>query len=205
MSELASFLKSRKKVNLGMVIGNVLVYIILCFIGDPEDPAFLLKWGAAYPPAILAGEPYRLVTSLFLHFGFYHLAYNMLSLIFMGDILEGFVGPVSYLAIYLLGGIGGNLLSLAHSLGSGTNVIAAGASGAIFSVIGGLFCIALRNRSAFGQRNMKKLSLVILLMIMQGAIDQGVDGYAHLGGLISGFLLTLILYRKNRRTHHERL
>ena len=129
----------------------------------------------------------------------------MLSLIFLGDILERETGPVRYLIIYLLGGAAGNLLSLFVSMRSGDYAVSAGASGAIFAVIGALLYIALRNRRTFGQQNMKRLLLMVLLMIMQGAIDKGVDGSAHLGGLIGGFLLAAALYHKKRSDHYERL
>ena len=106
---------------------------------------------------------------------------------------------------YLAGGIGGNLLSLAVSMKTGSYAVSAGASGAIFSVIGALLYIALRNRGTFGERNMKKLVFMVVLMIMQGTVDKGVDGSAHLGGLISGFLLGILLYHQKRSTKYERL
>ena len=165
----------------------------------------MLRHGACYLPSVINGEYYRLFTSMFLHFGFYHIVYNMLSLIFLGDILETIAGPARYLIIYLAGGIGGNLLSLAVSMRTGSYAVSAGASGAIFSVIGALLYIALRNRGTFGERNMKKLVFMIVLMIMQGTVDKGVDGAAHLGGLISGFLLGILLYHQKRSTQYERL
>ena len=205
MNELIYFFKTRKKANLTIVIINVVVYIVLALTGDPADSAFMLRHGACYLPAVINGEYYRLFTSMFLHFGFYHIVYNMLSLIFLGDILETIAGPVRYLVIYLAGGIGGNLLSLAVSMKTGSYAVSAGASGAIFSVIGALLYIALRNRGTFGERNMKKLVFMVVLMIMQGTVDKGVDGSAHLGGLISGFLLGILLYHQKRSTKYERL
>ena len=205
MSELSYFFRTRKKANLTIVIINIVVYIVLAAIGDPSDSVFMLKHGASYLPAVMNGEYYRLFTSMFLHFSFYHIAYNMLSLIFLGDILETIVGPVRYLIIYLLGGIAGNLFSLAVSLRTDQYAVSAGASGAIFAVIGALLYIALRNRGTFGERNVKKLLLMIVLMIMQGTIDKGVDGSAHLGGLIGGFLLAVLLYHRKRSVYNERL
>lgn len=205
MSELSYFFRTRKKANLAIVIINIVVYIVLSIMGDPEDALFMYHHGACYLPAVMQGEYYRIFTSMFLHFGFYHIAYNMLSLIFVGDILERAVGPVCYLIIYLCGGAAGNLLSLWMSLKSGNYVISAGASGAIFAVIGALLYIAFRNRKTFGQQNVKKLLIMVLLMIMQGTIDKGVDGFAHLGGLIGGFLLAVLLYHKKRSEYYERL
>ena len=185
---------------------NLIVYIILEIIGDTESSQFMVSHGAAYTPYILNGAYWRLFTSMFLHFGFYHITYNMLSLIFIGDILESVVGPVRYLIIYLAGGLCGNLLSLALSARSGRYTVSAGASGAIFAVIGAIFYIALRNRSRFGENNMRRLILMIVLMIMQGVVDKGVDNAAHGGGLAGGFLLAVLLYHPHRtRNTHQQL
>lgn len=205
MSELTYFLKSRKKANLTIVIINIIIYIVLEIMGDPEESSFMLRCGACYLPAVESGQYWRLFTSMFLHFGFMHLAYNMLSLIFLGDILETRVGALRYLIIYFLGGLCGGLLSLKVSQITGDYAVSAGASGAIFAVIGSLFYIALRNRRQFGERSMKKMVLMIVLMIMQGMVDKGVDGNAHLGGLIGGFVLGILLYHKERGKYHERL
>ncbi len=206
MSELSNFIRTRKKANLTVVVVNIVIFIALSFMGDTENADFMYRHGACYLPAVENGEYYRLIVSMFLHFGFYHIVYNMLSLIFLGDILEIHVGAVRYLIIYLLGGIAGNILSLEVSRQTGSYAVSAGASGAIFAVIGALFYIALRNRGQFGDRNMKKLILVVVLMVMQGMVDKGVDGYAHIGGLIGGFILAVLLYHKKRSVNnYERL
>src|SRR5699024_3481221 len=126
-------------VNLCMVLLNILVFVVLEFWGNTEDPGFMLGHGASFVPLIVErGEYYRLFTSMFLHFGIEHLFNNMLVLIFLGDMLEKLAGKWRYLLIYLLGGLGGNLLSLAMELRSGEFAVSAGASGAIFAVIGAL-------------------------------------------------------------------
>lgn len=206
MNELSYFIRTRKKANLTIVVINIVVFIVLSFMGDTENADFMYRHGACYLPAIKNGEYYRLITSMFLHFGFYHIVYNMLSLIFLGDILEIHVGAVRYLIIYFLGGLAGNLLSLEVSSRTGHYAVSAGASGAIFAVIGALLYIAVRNRGQFGDRNMKKLTLIVVLMVMQGMIDKGVDGYAHIGGLIGGTILAVLLYHKKRSVmNYERL
>lgn len=98
--------------NLLMIGINVVIFIIMEFLGSTEDTGFMLQWGAACRPFILNGEWYRLFTSMFLHFGIYHLANNMAVLLFMGDMVENAVGHWKYLAIYLGSGLVGNLLSL---------------------------------------------------------------------------------------------
>lgn len=199
MDELREALRGRGKVNLAMIAVNIAVYIVLEILGDTEDAGFMAMHGACYPPFVLEGGYWRLFTAMFLHFGFTHLANNMVSLFFLGDILERSLGPVRYLAVYLLGGLAGNVLSLSVSVRSGSFSVSAGASGAIFAVTGALLYVALRNRRIFGQNNMRRMGLMVVLMILQGAVDRGVDNAAHIGGLIGGFLLGILLYHKKSR------
>lgn len=112
--------------NLLMIGINVVIFIIMEFLGSTEDTGFMLQWGAACRPFILNGEWYRLFTSMFLHFGIYHLANNMAVLLFMGDMVENAVGHWKYLAIYLGSGLVGNLLSLYMDIQSQSNIVSAG-------------------------------------------------------------------------------
>ena len=101
MQELRSFICSRQIVNLTIVGANIVLFIALSFIGDTEELLFMIRHGANYTSAVLeGGEYYRLVTSMFLHFGAEHLVYNMLVLIFMGDVLEKVAGKMNYFLIY---------------------------------------------------------------------------------------------------------
>ena len=199
MNEFTQFLKSRQKCNLAMVAVNIIVFIVLGIIGNTENAEFMARHGAVYAPYVMEGQYWRLFTSMFLHFGFEHLAYNMVSLLFLGDVLEKAAGWARYLFIYVGGGLCGGLLSLGMELKTGHYAVSAGASGAIFAVIGAIFYIALRNRKTFGQSNMRRLILMIVLMIMQGVVDKGVDNYAHLGGLIGGFLLAVLVWHPKKR------
>ncbi len=194
MNEFTDFIRSRRKVNLVMVLLNIVVFTVLEIMGDTTDSRFMVQHGAVYTPLVLEGQYWRLFSAMFLHFGFEHLAYNMFSLIFLGDILESIVGPVRYLVIYLAGGLGGNALSLFMSVESGTTKVSAGASGAIFAVMGAFFYFALRNYKRFGKEGMRRMGLMVVLMIMQGLVDRGVDQSAHMGGMITGFLLGILLY-----------
>lgn len=196
IAELWDFIRSRKKMNLLMVILNILVFIILEILGDTTDIGFMLHYGAMYPPLIQeSGEYYRLFTSMFLHFGFEHLLFNMLLLLFAGDMLEQQAGAFKYLVIYLIGGMAGNLLSLWNSLRLGEEVVSAGASGAIFAVIGALVWIVVKNKGKAEGIDGKGLCIMAVLSLAEGFSSIGVDAYAHLGGAVVGFLLAIILYR----------
>ena len=199
MQEIVVFFKTRKKLNLLMAAANVAVYIVLSILGDTLDGYFMLLHGAAYTPLILAGEYYRLFTAMFLHFGLTHILYNMICLIALGDVLESETGHVRYLLIYLIGGIAGNVVSMFWDLKVGSYAVSAGASGAIFAVVGALLWIVIRNRGRIGTITLRNLILMIVVTLGQGFLETGTDNAAHVGGLITGFVLAVLLYRKNKR------
>ena len=164
-----------------------------------EDAAFMLQHGAMYVPYVEAGEYYRIFTSTFLHFGFQHLMNNMLVLGLLGWQLELEIGTIKYLILYFFSGLGGNLLSLAVEARSGEYVVSAGASGAIFGVIGALLYIAIRNHGRVGTVSGKGIIFMIVLTFYYGFTSTGVNNFAHLGGLAAGFVLGVLLYRKGHR------
>lgn len=202
MNELWVFLRSRRKANLLMVTVNILVFLVLSILGDTESGTFLLEHGAMYVPLIHAeGESWRLLTSMFLHFGLQHLVYNMLLLLFMGDVLERHIGSLCYLIIYLGGGLAGNLLSMAVELRTGSFAVSAGASGAVFAVIGALVFLVIRGKGRLAGISGRRLILMAVLSIAEGFTVSGVDNMAHIGGFLGGFLLCMmcnLLIRRDR-------
>lgn len=192
--ELMNFVKTRKKANLLIVCLNIVVFLYLSiFVGSTTDAVLMEAHGAMFVPDVVEkGEYYRLLTSMFLHFGIAHLAFNMLLLIFSGDILTIQVGTVRYLCIYLGGGLAGNLLSFAVNLKAESYVVSAGASGAIFAVIGALVFLVLIHKGRIKDLNGRGICAMAVLSLIQGFTDSGVDNYAHLGGFIGGFLLAAV-------------
>lgn len=200
MDEIREFIKSRRKVNLLMVLANLAVFLVFSIIGDTEDVQFMVNHGACYTPAILDGEYYRLFTGMFLHFGIYHLINNMICLIFLGDYLETIVGPVKYLLIYLGGGLAGNLFSMGmEQSAGGFYKVSAGASGAIFAVMGALLYIMIRNKGRLGNIPGRGLVMMAGLSVLQGFTATGTDNMAHIGGLAGGFVAAVLLYRLRSR------
>lgn len=193
MEEFKEFIRSREKTNLIIVAVNVLVFLVLSIMGDTEDTQFMLAHGAEFAPLVAQGEYYRLVTSMFLHFGIDHLFSNMLVLIFLGDTLEECVGKLRYLLIYLGGGLVGNIASVWVALRTGDFAVSAGASGAVFAVIGALIFLVIRSRGRLGGYSGKRLILMAILSVLQGLTAGGVDNCAHIGGVVAGFLLALLL------------
>ena len=180
-------------VTAGLAALNAAMYFVITLTGRPEDTMHMIRLGAAYTPYILEGEWYRLFTAMFLHFGFTHLANNMLVLAVLGTRLEGLVGHVRLALIYLLGGIGGNLVSMWMECRSGSFAVRAGASGADFALTGAMLWLALRNRGRAGDLTTRQVLIMAALSLYLGFAGSGVNNAAHIGGLICGFVLTMVL------------
>lgn len=156
-----------------------------------EDGALLHRWGAATRPNLLVeGEYWRLLTAGFLHIGLTHLLMNTLSLWWVGQAAEHFFGPARMLAIYLVAQVAGSVASLAF----GPPILqVAGASGAIFGLLGAL----LWYRMAGPERHrlhQVPLLFILLVNLVYGILSyRTVDNWGHLGGLIGGFLAAAAL------------
>lgn len=176
---------------------NIIVFFVLTAQGMTEDGMFLLEHGAMYVPKVLEdGEYYRLFTSMFLHFGFEHLMNNMVTLVLIGWNLEIEIGKFKLLLIYIFSGLGGNVLSAWYEYRAEDYAISAGASGAIFGMIGALLYVAIRNRGRIGDISGKGIVFMIIISLYYGFTSSGVDNLAHIGGLITGFLSGVLLYWK---------
>lgn len=179
-------------VNYAMILICTAVYIYTELTGG-VNVEHMLELGASYIPLIREGEYWRLFTAMFLHFGARHLLSNMFLLFFIGDYLERYVGHVRYILIYLGGGIAGNIISGLHETMSGEVYVGAGASGAVYAVLGGLLAMTALKKGKPEGLTMRKLLLLIVLMLIVGFQNGGVDGYAHFGGAVGGFLIALLL------------
>ena len=184
----------------GLLIAlNVLFFLYLEITGSSEDAYFMYTKGAMFAPAVLEdGEYYRLLTAMFMHFGIRHIMNNMLVLFVIGDNLERALGHVKYLIFYLLCGIGSNWVSMmAHS--TDTMTVSAGASGAIFGVVGGLLYVVTANKGRLEDLSTRQLVIMIFFSLYLGYTSTGVDNIAHLSGLVIGFVLAIILYHRPAR------
>ncbi len=180
-----------------IVAVNVIVFIVLSFLGNVRDAAFMAEHGAMYAPYVLEnGEYYRLITCMFLHFGIDHLMSNMIGLYFLGDNLERAVGRIKYLVIYFMSGILASMGSMLYYLLLGQPVVSAGASGAIFGVIGAVLYIVIRNKGKLEDITTFRIVIFIGFCLYSGLTSPATDNAAHLCGLLVGFLLSVLLYRK---------
>lgn len=198
-SDFQRIIKQRKRVPVNTIIIalNIFVFLIVEMTGSSLNSRHLLRWGAAGTLDIAQNhEYYRIVTSMFLHFGIQHLGNNMLVLLFIGDCLERNVGKWKYFFIYMLGGIGANYFSFFLEMRKGEYVVSAGASGAVFAAIGALIYVVLRNKGHVENFTVKQLAVMAFLSLYHGIASAGVDNAAHFGGLFCGFFLAILLYHK---------
>jgi rhomboid protease GluP len=176
---------------------NIIVFLAMLAFGisaiDP-DTAKVLRWGADYGPYTLGGQYWRLITSMFVHFGIIHIFGNMWCLWSLGRLAERLLGALSVIGVYLLTGVGASLLSLSWD----PMRVSAGASGAIFGIAGALITTLYFGKHNLPQESVRRLlgyvlrfSLLNLLFGLKGHIDN----MAHLGGLVTGLLIGLFLAR----------
>ena len=187
----------RKPVVTTALIGiNVAIFLAMVasgisFMSPTAEQVF--RWGATYGPITTQGQWWRLFTACFLHFGIIHIAFNMYVLYQIGYFTERLFGSPRYLAVYLIAGIGGNIVGLLLH----PNVVAAGASGAIFGVYGGLLAFLLRRRGVVNPQAAKAVSRSVFIFLaynlFYGLADPHTDLTAHIGGLVTGFLAGLLL------------
>lgn len=170
-----------------ILAANALVWLAMELSGGSESLAVLVRFGAKYNPAIVAGEYWRFVTPIFMHIGFLHLGVNSYALLIFGRDVERLFGRGRFLAMYLLSGIGGSVASFV-----GNDALSAGASGAIFGLVGAMVVYLLIYRKQFGhggQRQLTNLLFVVALNLALGFAGTGIDNLGHIGGLLAGLAL----------------
>lgn len=190
--------KALFSVNNLFILMNVLVFIWLEMLGSTTDSVFMLEHGVLYWPYVEQyGQWYRVVGSIFMHFGISHLFNNMLVLFFVGATLERALGKRKYMLLYLFSGIAGNLISCWYYNVTAYPMLICGASGAIFGVVGGLLYVVIKNRGQYEDLSIRRMVLFLILSVYSGMSSPQVNVAAHIGGLIAGFVIGILLYRKN--------
>ena len=181
----------------GLLLVNVVVFVAMLGWGASvwhTSTAVPLAWGANFGPATQDGQWWRLFTAMFIHFGLWHLVMNMWALRDVGRLVERLYGPWRFAAIYVVGGVLGNLLSLVVQ---GNRAVSGGASGAIFGLYGALMVFLWRERRQVDPWEFRWLfgsaSVFTVLMLGMGWVIPGIDNSAHGGGLVAGALMARVL------------
>jgi rhomboid protease GluP len=165
----------------------VAVFVVQTLSGGSTEAEVLIRMGGKFTPLIAEGEYWRLFTAMFLHIGVVHLFMNAYALFVIGTELERMLGWKRFLAIYVISGLMGNLASYAFS-----PHLAAGASGAIFGLIGALAAVFFRYRrrlGTWGRARLTNIALILVLNVGYSFLNPRIDYLAHMGGLVTGFVL----------------
>lgn len=178
-----------------LLVINLAVFVAMIAYGwlyhqtwrGPETGEVLIDFGMKVNRSVAEGEVWRLFTAMFLHIGVMHLLFNLYALYWFGPMVEGYYGHWRFLASYMIGGLFGSVASYAY-----VQAPSAGASGAIFGLIGASTIYFLRYRENFGQRGrlmLQNMIGVIAVNLVFGFSIPGIDNASHLGGLIGGALV----------------
>ncbi len=186
-----------------LIIINVLVFISMYIFGHgSEDIRTLYSFGALDKVSVVNyHEYYRLITSAFLHIGFLHLICNMYALYILGSEIESYFGKLKYLFIYFISALVGSLVSLVFI---SENTISAGASGAIFGLMGALLYFGYYYRAMLNNAITKQIVPLILLNLFIGFISSDINNFAHLGGLFGGLIASMIVGVKYKSGKNEK-
>ena len=172
-----------------LIFINIVMFVLMYMLGNgSENTNTLIDFGANYILLTKAGEYYRLITSGFLHIGVIHLLLNIYSLYIVGSQVEYFYGKVKYIIIYLFSLIMGSLFTVALS---SVNTVSAGASGAIFGLLGSILYFGIKYRGYIGNSLVNQIVPVVVLNLIIGFTTPGIGNAAHIGGLIGGYLISM--------------
>lgn len=182
----------RPPVTTALIGLNAAVYLLMVLRGiSPTEPTVtqLLQWGANWGPLTLHGQPWRMLSSVFLHIGIIHIGLNMWCLWELGKLSELIFDRWTYLLTYLACGLGGSLASLFFH----PDVVGAGASGAIFGIAGALIAAFKLGHLPIPKQAMQRTLRSLLIFagynLFFGAVAAGIDNSAHIGGLVTGLAI----------------
>ena len=175
-----------------ILAANVFLFIVETAQGGSENTRTAIRFGAQDVDLVDRGQYWRLFTSMFVHFGIFHLATNMYALYCLAPAMESFIGFFWFLLIYILSGLFGNILTYETEKKRRRNSLSAGASGAIFGLFG--FNLALALIPQYSQLvSMSGILSSLGINLVYGIFNRRINMTAHVGGLIAGFILSFFL------------
>jgi rhomboid protease GluP len=164
----------------------------------------LFRLGALFPAAVRAGDWWRLITSLFLHFGALHLAMNMLGLWLLGPFSEFALGSRKFLFVYLLTGLASMAVVMGFGSGPNGEQLTVGASGCVMGLVGVTAGLMLRgwlqDKALSAKRRLFVMVVIVATQTLFDAMVPEVSMTAHLSGLAIGFAAGIILPDRLRRS-----
>lgn len=184
-----------------LVILNIIIQCIVAIGASGGRDSKLMDWMVLQIGTFIQKpEWWRLVTSVFLHFGWEHLFNNMIVLLYLGSLAERCLGKKRFLIVYLISGIGANIVSVWWYVHQGELLVStAGASGAIFGIAGLLLCIVLLSKGRFENITLRQLVLMMFFTLYHGFAESGVNNCAHIAGGVIGFACGILIFMQMRR------
>ena len=179
-----------------LIVLNILIYLFMILTNNYNT--FIYLFSTYGPSIIVNGEFYRLITAAFLHGSIFHLLFNCYSLYVIGSQIESFMGKAKYLIIYLFSAVCGGLLSVLIN-----DAATIGASGAIFGLLGSILYFGYHYRVYLGTVIKSQIIPLIVLNLLVGFMNPGIDNFAHIGGLIGGVLITAAVGVKYKSSKSE--
>lgn len=171
---------------------NVIVFILDTLVFNQE----LSVWGMFYQVPELdpygISEPWRYLSSIFLHTNWEHLLFNCFSTLVFAPPLEKLLGHFPYLLFYLAAGLGGNVLSAVVHAGS--VYASVGASGAIYGVFGAFLYLALIPKHALDDASRKTVYVIMIIGLIYSIVIPNINIWAHAGGAVVGFAIMSVVY-----------
>lgn len=173
-----------------LVAVNVILFLICTFTGE-----MLYNVGGLSPKSFFDDRQYfSIMTALFLHADIHHLANNMLLLAGLGMMMEKDIGHMKFAILYLIAGLGGNVVSLSYKLFADEwYVNSIGASGAVFGLVGALLAMVLCRTESMPNVTWQRILIVIVYTLYSGTRTSNIDNAAHVGGFLAGFLAGLLI------------
>lgn len=190
VEHMSVFEKKLPVITYAIIAICIIVYISMSIFGNGSyDNLTLINFGANLDILVKQGQIYRLLTCAFVHIGLFHLIFNMYALYVIGPQVESFFGKAKFIFIYAISAIAASLLSLAFN----HNIICAGASGAIFGLLGSILYFGYHYRIYLGNVVKSQIVPIIVLNLLLGFMLSGIDNFGHIGGLIGGVLATMAI------------
>lgn len=166
----------------------LIIFLLMTLAGGSTNTRVLILFGAKVNQLIEAGQYWRLLTSIFIHIGFTHLLFNTYALFVLGKYSEKIFGHSKLIMLFIFSGLTGSTLSYLMS-----PHLSAGASGGIFGLLGAIVVYGWDNQFLRSSGLITNLMIILGLNLVLGMIIPGLDNFAHLGGLIGGSTLGIIL------------
>ncbi|MEK0314485.1 rhomboid family intramembrane serine protease [Cohnella sp. 56] len=183
-------------VNSAIIAANLVMFVLVAIAGGPSNTDALLKYGmVTNDPA--HDELWRFAAALFLHAGLAHLAMNMFAIFVFAAPLERLFGHVRYAFFYLIAGMLGNAFAVAFAQGLW---YAVGASTSIYAIYGAYLFIAIFRRHALDQGSRTTILSILAIGLVMSFIVPGIGYWAHVGGLLAGFVLYGLMGSRFLRT-----